>query len=267
MTEEKRFFSILAPYIAGVIEEKHSLGFNYYTEELILLRFDKYCIEKGLKTVNVTKPFLDEWCRQLDTEGLSNHGKRITAVRQLMLYMLSLGIVVHLPKNRVRPETILPHIFTDDELQGFFHEVDSYMPATNCPAHKRLAKEYQVLFRMLYCCGMRNSEGCRIASDQVDLEKGILTILGSKGEKDRLVYMADDLTETCRLYYEDLCRELSFSPQWFFPGIDPGKPLVNTSIDRVFNRFWNRTAFSSLCGKKPTVHDLRFTFVTDRINQ
>ena len=65
---------------------------------------------------------------------------------------------------------------------------------------------------------------------------------------------------------EFLCDDLCCTPRWFFPARDPEKPLKNTSVDRVFNRFWSATACSSMCNNKPTVHDLRFTFVTDRIN-
>ena len=266
MNEAYRFQSVLAPFITGLLDEKRSLGFDYHTEELILVRFDKYCILKGLKSSRVTRDFLEEWCTQTDTECLSQKKKRITVVRQLMLYMASLGNAVYLPKAGGRNEVILPHIFTQEELQAFFHEADSYVPATARPADRRLANEFRVLFRILYCCGLRNSEGCGIAKDQVDLDNGILTILDSKGNKDRLVYMADDLLELCREYYRCLCGWLAGRPRWFFPGRDPDKPLRNTTVDRAFNRFWERTRFHASCSNKPTVHDLRFTFVTDRIN-
>ena len=181
--------------------------------------------------------------------------------------MATLGADVYLPKNNGRRETIIPHIFTMEEILALFHEIDSYEPkAAGSPVYKRLAEEYKVLFRLLYCCGLRNSEGCGIAAEQVDLTNGILTILDSKGSKDRLVYMADDLSALCGEYYEYLCDELRHRPRWFFPGKDPDKPLKNTSVDRVFNRFWAATKFSSACNNKPTVHDLRFTFVTDRID-
>jgi integrase len=181
--------------------------------------------------------------------------------------MATLGAAVYLPKNNGRRETVIPHIFTREEILALFHEIDSYEPkAVGSPAYKRLAKEYKVLFRLLYCCGLRNSEGCGIAAEQVDLANGILTILDSKGSKDRLVYMADDVVDICKEYFEFLCDDLCGAPRWFFPARDPEKPLKNTSVDRVFNRFWSATACSSKCNNKPTVHDLRFTFVTDRIN-
>ncbi len=58
---------------------------------------------------------------------------------------------------------------------------------------------------------------------------------------------------------------LAFYPKWFFPGMNPEKPLPNTAIDTVFNRFWNKTPYAD-CNNKPTVHDFRFTFVVKRMN-
>ena len=229
MHEVSNFKSLLSPFIDGLLSEKRSLGFDYHTEELILARFDRYCTKTGLSTLGVTKDFLDKWCMQRDTEGLSNQRKRITVVRQLMLYMISLGINVYLPKGNGHKEVVLPHIFTQEELLSFFHEVDSYEPPLYHSVYRRLAKD-------------------------------------SKGNKDRLVYMADDVVDVCKEYFEFLCDDLCGTPRWFFPARDPEKPLKNTSVDRVFNRFWSATAWSSKCNNKPTVHDLRFTFVTDRIN-
>lgn len=65
MAEPVCFKSILAPFISGLLEEKHSLGFDYHTEELLLARFDRYCSESDLDTINVTKEFLDKWCTRM----------------------------------------------------------------------------------------------------------------------------------------------------------------------------------------------------------
>lgn len=151
--------------------------------------------------------------------------------------------------------------------EAFFAEVDAYCPATNIPAYRRLAGEYRVLFRMIYCCGLRNSEACAIPGDHVDLDAGTLTITESKGRKDRIVYMAGDLTSLCADYFTWLQGVLGFRSDWFFPSKDPARPLVNTSVDRVFNRCWNATRFAKSRNDKPVVHDLRFSFITDRVNR
>lgn len=79
--------------------------------------------------------------------------------------------------------------------------------------------------------------------------------------------MADDLTCLCREYYDYICSELGTEPAWFFPALDPERPLANTAVDRRFNDAWKKTSYAACCNDKPVVHDLRFTFVTNRINQ
>ncbi len=44
MTDNTSRKSIIAPYIDGVLDEKHSHGYSYRSEELVLNRFDDYCV-------------------------------------------------------------------------------------------------------------------------------------------------------------------------------------------------------------------------------
>ena len=262
--------SILAPYITGLLAEKRAIGYDYRSEELILYRFDRYCVANQLQSETITKDFLNGWMEKSDTESAINQGKRISVVRQLLLYMAGFSIPVYIPHDFCHFGKKMPHILSSDEILALFTEIDSYMPSGFGTRNKdliRLANEYRVLFRMIYVCGLRNSEAAGICSANVDLESGVLTIMNSKGLKDRLVYMADDLTQLCREYYSYLCNELGMEPKWFFPAENPSSPLKNTSVDRRFDAAWKNTSFSACCNDKPVVHDLRFTFVTKRINQ
>ena len=258
--------SIIAPYIDGLLEEKLANGYAYESEELVLNRFDTYCINKNLKTPEINKIFLEDWMKHSETEGAFNHGKRISCVRQLLLFMATCGINVYIPHDFCHFKRALPHIFEAEELISFFAEVDSYVPPENRPAcHYRLANEYRLLFRWYLCCGLRNSEAAGILTENVDLETGTLTILDSKGNKDRLVYLPDDLLESTRQYYSYLKEILGKEPKWFFPGMNPEKSLPNTTVDSVFSRFWKKTPYAD-CTNKPTVHDFRFSFVVLRMN-
>lgn len=231
------FESVLSDYISGIIREKRAAGYDYRTEEAILLRFDHYCVEHGLTSPAFTKEFLSDWCKQAVSEGISNHNKRVSVIRQLSLYMMSVGISVYLPKSHLKAETVLPHLFTDDERSAFFHEVDTYVPRAIDSAAHRIADEYKVLFRMIYCCGLRNSEACGIAYENVDVEQGVLTIVNAKGHKDRLVYMGSELTSLCRDYDRYICQALGMRPEWFFPeGIRQNRSLTQlwTHLSTVF---------------------------------
>ena len=259
--------SVIAHYIEGLLAEKRALGFLYRTEEPVLARFDGYCLAHGLEQPEITRDFLAGWLERSDTEGSRNHRRRAGVARQLMLHMASMGLRVHIPDRLPKIEATLPHIMTADERKAFFAEADAYRPASDTAACRRLAGEYRVLFRMIYCCGLRNSEACGIASDRVDTGAGTLTITESKGRKDRIVYMADDLAGLCAGYFTWLQGILGFRPDWFFPSKGPARPLANTSVDRVFARCWNATRFAKSCNDKPVVHDLRFSFITDRVNR
>jgi integrase len=93
-----------------------------------------------------------------------------------------------------------------------------------------------------------------------------LSILQSKGDKDRLVYMPDDLTLMCRDYYDYISNECPYSP-WFFPGLNPDVPLSRSSRHAKFKQFWEQTPYAKMCNKYPTIHSLRYTFVVDKMNE
>lgn len=258
--------SLIAPYINDLLAEKRAHGYVYASEELVLNRFDTYCVENRLNTLEITRDFLSGWMERSDSEGEFNHGKRISCVRQLLLFMASCGIRVYIPHDFCHFKKALPHIFNLEEIEEFFSVLDSNQAAHHhSKGEARLASEYSLIFRWYCCCGLRNSEAADIAVENVDLEKGILTILDSKGNKDRLVYLPEDLRESSKEYFGYLVETLGFVPKWFFPGIKPEKPLPNTSIDNVFRRFWSRTKYAD-CNNRPTVHDFRFTFVVSRMN-
>ena len=258
--------SLIAPYIDGLLAEKHANGYSYESEELVLNRFDTYCMDKKLRTPEITRAFLSDWMERRETEGPFNQGKRISYVRQLLVFMAACGIKVYIPHDFCHFKRALPHIFEAEELASFFSEVDSYFPPDNSPAYlHRLANEYRLLFRWYLCCGLRNAEAAGILTENVDLETGTLTVLDSKGNKDRLVYLSDDLLESTRQYHSYLTDVLGKEPTWFFPGREPEKPIPNTTVDRVFNRFWKKTPYAG-CSNKPTVHDFRFSYVVSRMN-
>ena len=166
-------------------------------KEPILSRFDSYCLERGLEGPEISRDFLSEWLKRSPTEGSCNHAKRVGVVRQLMIYMASMGLRVHIPGELPKGGVKLPHIMTGDERSAFFAQVDAYRPAGGCAAYRRLAGEHEAPSRAACRCGPRDSEACGVPGDRVDLDIGASAMARSKGRKDRVVHMADDLTAPC----------------------------------------------------------------------
>lgn len=264
MNKNYVYSSSLAPYIEGLICQKRADGFIYEYEAYIFKTFDDFCVDNGFRDTVITRDLVMEWAVQRETEGVNYRNQRVSFVRQLSLYMNSLGINSYIPRQTASTVTTVPHILSADELKSLYQVVDSYLP--NNEKWHRFSMEYQVIFRLYYCCGLRLAEACNLKIKDVNLDDGILKIMQSKGNKDRLVYIAEDVAYLCRNYYK---RMVSILPgtEWFFPGRDPEQPIQKTSMDRKFKQFWNMTPFANTCDKAPTIQALRHTFVVNRMNE
>ena len=258
--------SAVAPFIDGLLESKRALGYSYVFEEYLLNVFDNYCSENGLSSPCFTRKFLSDWLDKQGNESASYHSQRISFVRQLALHMNSLGINAYVPVESIRKDVVVPHFLSREELASFFHELDRATPRVPHPYAWRMWNSYRVIFRLLYSCGLRNSEACCLRTGDVNLRDGILTIRHSKGDKDRLVYLASDMLELMRLYEEYICGQLGRRPFWFFPSRNAEGHVVKTTLDACFNKAWAGTPYAGMCNKKPTVHCLRHSFVVDRMN-
>ena len=199
-------------------------------------------------------------------DSLQEQIQREFIIRQLALFMISLGKEAYIPSNFYKCEKRLVHILSDDEISAFFHEIDSYSPEIKAVSFLRLSTEYKVIFRLIYCCGLRISEARKLKWSDADLGAGILTIMHSKGHKDRLVYMSDDLTVLIKEYKTVLNDYYGCISEWVFPAREQGRCLCSVTINAAFRRAWNATPYADGCDKTPTVHCLRHSFVVKRMN-
>lgn len=260
----EKYSSVISSCIEGLIEQKRSNGFSYKGEAYMLIRFDALCSEYGLSEISLPKELVDLWSVQDNNENLNTRNHRVSLIRQLSKYMVSQGYQAYTPKIEGSWEKSIPHILSADELIALFEIIDNQVPNYKHP--RRFIEEEKILFRLFYCCGLRQAEGRNLKRDAVHLEEGIIEILHSKGDKDRIVYLADDLCQMCESYSWYIYDECPESP-WFFPGKDPMHTFSRSTLDVNFKRYWERTPFSKGGNKYPTIHALRHTFVVDRMNE
>lgn len=265
--KELDYRSQYAPYIRGLIAMKKQSGFCYDYEAIMLEDFDHFCINHQFTEAVLTKEIVDLWSAHRRTESIGYQSQRITIVRQLSLYMSALGLECYVPGNFCRCQRNVPHVLSPNEIAQLFQKIDSYrIDNVSLSEYRYFEAEYKVLFRMIYCCGLRNAEAAELQRKNIDLDGGIIHVIHSKGDKNRDVVMAPDLAELCREYWMVIAEFLGFEPEWFFPGKDPSKHILKTSVDRKFNEFWRQTDCAAQVDKKPTVHCLRHTFVVNRMD-
>jgi integrase len=255
------FISALGGHIARFVGQKHALGYPYTDSERIVYNFDKFCKECYPHEKTITEEMGLHWATMRTTEGKKGFCTRVGVVRELARFMLREGTRAYLiptdlgkhPNARYQP-----HIFTDSELKRIFEASDYLAPSKHDPTCHLVAP---VLFRLLYTCGLRPIEGRLIKRANIDLENGTLFIPESKGHKDRVVVMSDDMTALCRKY-DSVMRVMKPDSEYFFPANRKNPALCHHWIADTLWRCWENAGICGYSGNKPRPYDFRHTFAT-----
>lgn len=266
MHKNHAYSSVFAELIKKYIRQRRDSGFLYDNPAYWLFRFDQFCVQGHVAVPIVTKELFDAWSVKSPKESKTTQNNRLMALRCFCIHLSSIGIQCHIPHMLPKPEKHIPFLMGEEDIKAFFQEVNAYECRSEVIYFKRLACEYKVLFTLIFCCGLRISEACDLQFQHVDTQHGTIFILHSKGDKDRFIYLADDLNKMCMNYKQQLVDELCHVPRWLFPGRHSEEHILKTSVDRKFNEIWNRTGKSRESTKKPTVHSLRHGFVIRRMD-
>ncbi|QQE78438.1 tyrosine-type recombinase/integrase [Alicyclobacillus sp. SO9] len=258
------FSSNFKSQLGEFIRQKHAVGFPYESSELRLRAFDRFCIRHHPRETRLTKEIAMHWAEKLPREHVNTLIRRITPIRQFAKYLNSIGSEAYVIPSGIPAKGVryVPHIYTKEELTAFFRELDHCLYNSNSPARHLVVS---VIFRVLYCCGLRSSEVLGLKVEDVDLVTGKLFICQSKGHKDRTVVMSDDILKLCQIYHSRV--SLIFTNRvYFFPN-HRGHHYNRQFLDFTFREFWTKTGIVFTNGNPPRVHDFRHTFAVNRLNQ
>jgi len=259
------FKSKISVCIKAFIEQKQACGYPYQSASRILHHFDIMIADRFPDAETVTKEICTAWLSWKPGEHPNGLLRRITPIRQLAKYMSETGAEVyvipgHIPNKQIKYEA---HIFTEAELRAFFYSIDQCLASPFSPTRCYVIP---VLFRLLYCCGLRQSEGRLLETTDVDLNTGKIMIRESKGWKARVVYMADDLLDVFRKY-DARVEKLMPGRTMFFPNKND-KAFSKSTIDSWFHEFWDHLPEAkTITGNPARVHDFRHAYAVDRLNR
>lgn len=131
--------------------------------------------------------------------------------------------------------------------------------------HRILGAVRQIRHRacltLIYSCGLRLGEGCRLAVADVQSERGMIHVRVAKGYKDRYVPLPGS---TLLLLRE--CWKTHRNPQWLFPRVERGgacgatatEPVPLSSVQQAFRRALKASGIA----KDVHVHTLRHSYAT-----
>lgn len=255
----------LAAHIDSLIEVKHAIGLPYTTSQRHLCAFDAMCSRDFPGCDLLTREMAMAWALARPGEHVNGQMRRITPVRQLAKHITGLGQVAYVipPGIPGRQVHYRPHIFTPEQLRRMFDAADRIQAS---PYGGRRHLIIPVIFRMIYCLGLRPGEARRLPRGDVDLVRGTVYIRQSKGHKDRLVYMAPDLHDYCRAY-DAVIGAFHLDRVPFFPNRH-GEFYHHSSINTWFGELLHAAAIQPVAAApRPRPYDLRHAHVIENINR
>ena len=141
--------------------------------------------------------------------------------------------------QRPRREQRLPNVLSKQEIKSILE----------APSNLK----HRAMLSLIYACGLRRSELLNLSLSDVLSDRNVLFIRQSKGKKDRVIPISNNIIEMLRTYYK------AYKPKvWLFEGQNAGERYSERSLQLVLKQ-----ALKKAGNTKPvSLHWLRHSYAT-----
>ena len=247
--------------INNFLNLKHSSGYKYTTGQILIEQFDNLCFSKYSNETTLTKNIALEWAIPRNNESVSSLENRIVIVREFAKYLNNLGKSAFvIPTSYIpKKDKYKSYIYSNAEIKKIFDVIDNRKYSCY---HKNTYIVLPVLFRILYCCGLRISEALSLKVKHIDLENGIISVYEAKNNNDRLVVLSDELKNIC-IEYSNKMHKLPSDNDFFFYTKSNNKPIIKSTLRRSFKIILNIAGIEKSKQNNTRIHDFRHTFAVN----
>jgi integrase/recombinase XerD len=182
--------------------------------------------------------------------------RQLSSFRRFYRYLLREGLISDDPTAQIAMPKIgraLPQSLTEDE-------VDALLGAPNVA--EPLGHRDRAMLEVLYATGVRVSELINLKLTQVNLNQGVLRIIG-KGDRERLIPLGDEAQEWLRDFIEGPRAEILLERQteYLFP-TRRGDRMTRQAFWHIIKRYGKKAGVR----KKLSPHTVRHAFATHLLN-
>jgi site-specific recombinase XerD len=141
--------------------------------------------------------------------------------------------------RRPRKDKKLPIVLSKEEVAKILSSVDNI--------------KHRAMLMLAYSAGLRVGEIVRLKIEDIDSERMLIHIKGSKGRKDRYTLLSEMALQTLRGYWRQYKPD-----KWLFEGARAGRYISTRTVDKILEHACERADIK----KDVSVHTLRHSFAT-----
>jgi integrase/recombinase XerD len=182
--------------------------------------------------------------------------RQLSSFRRFYRYMLREGVIGEDPTAQIAMPKIgraLPQSLTEEE-------VEALLAAPN--VSEPLGHRDRAMLEVLYATGVRVSELINLRMTQVNLNQGVLRIVG-KGDRERLIPLGDEAQDWLRDFIDGPRAEILLERQtdYLFP-TRRGDRMTRQAFWHIIKRYAKKAGIN----KKLSPHTVRHAFATHLLN-
>jgi integrase/recombinase XerD len=262
------FGSVLGDLMRSHTALVRSRGFRYETQARWFLRFDRFLQAHPELSESPVPVMLQHWSATRSTPHHQAECERLTRALTKALRHVDPAIEPKRPDPRPARQAARqwrrPYIYSPEEVRRLLDIARTY-PSPRAPLRPISLYTMMVL---AYCAGLRVGELARLNLGDVDLQSGTISIRETKFFKSRILPLSDSALSALREYLE--ARRDAKAPQSPDSGLfwhDQGNDRYTShGIAWMIVDILRRAGIKPPKGKTgPRVHDLRHSFVVNRI--
>lgn len=247
---------------------------NYRTD---IEAYMRWCAREKLDVLSVRHQQIRRYLAYLDQAGYSRKtvNRHLSSIKGFYRWSVVEGHCQSSPADILsgpKQAKTLPRVLAPQDMdrllsctasqEAVSHEAAQKKPRSKkAVLHEAIALRNEALFELLYAAGLRVSEVAGLLVTRVDLEEGMLRVMG-KGSKERLVPLHAVACEVLARYLEQ-ARPLLLvgeSPYVFLSV--RGNPLSTNTIRSVFKEALRAAQLD----ESLTPHAMRHSFATDLLS-
>jgi integrase/recombinase XerD len=252
--------SALSQAVEDYLALRRALGFKLRAHEHLLGDFVSYLDAAGVTTVTTTAAVA--WATLPQDATPLWWAQRLGVVRGFARHLHAFDSRTEIPPAEIlacparRQE---PYLFSDDEIATLMAEARALRPPFR-------AATYGTLVGLIAVSGMRPGEAIRLDRTDIDWDRGVVRIVGTKFGKSRDVPVQPSTLDALGDYTRRRDRNWPEPRSASFFVSTAGTRLIHNNIDETFRQLLRRAGIAAPSRRRaPRLHDLRHSLAVKTV--